>query len=323
MRPEQAIAAPPQEPPASTFERQVGGIGLVEPASENISVGVPVSGLVAEVRVKPGDRVAKGQLLLQLDDRDLRAELALRESHVELAAARLNRLKNAPRAEDLPPAQARVEQARAHLADAESQLRIIESVPDRRAIRAEDLERRRWAVSAARAALEQAEAELARLKAGAWRQDILVAEAELENARRQVDRVRADLDRLRVTAPVAGIILQVKIRPGEFAAAGPLAEPLILMGSLGPLHVRVDVDEKDASRVRPEARAYASPRGNAAVRYPIAFVRFEPYVVPKRNLTGDATERIDTRVLQVIYRLPEDASVRPGQRMDVFIEAEN
>lgn len=323
MMPVQVAAAPPQDPPASEFQRQVGGLGLVESASEDIAIGVPVAGLVVEVRVKPGDLVQRGQALFRLDDRDLRAELALRMSNVELAAARLERLMNTPRAEDLPPAEARVEQARAQLADAESQLRMIEAVTDRRAVRAEDLEKRRWAVSTARAALREAEASLALLKAGAWKYDIAVAQAELEQARRQVERVKADLDRLTVTAPVQGVILQVKVRPGEFAAAAALAQPLILMGASGPLHVRTDVNEKDAWRVKPEARAYASPRGNAKLRFPLTFVRIEPYVVPKRNLTGDATERTDTRVLQVIYRLPENAGLKVGQQMDVYIESEN
>lgn len=316
-------AAPPQEPPSSDFRRQIAGVGMVEPASENIAIGVPVSGLVTEVRVRPGERVHRGQVLLRLDDRELRAEMALRESVVEVAAARLLRLRNAPRSEDILPAEARVEQARAQLADAESQLRLMESVTDRRAIRTEDLERRRWAVSVAKAGLREAEASLARLKAGAWDQDIRVAEAELHQARQQVQRIQADLDRLTVTAPVAGIILQVKVRPGEFAAAGPLTQPLLLMGSGGPLHVRVDVDEKDAWRLRPGAKAYASLRGNARLRVPLTYVRTEPYVVPKRNLTGDTSERTDTRVIQVIFALPGEADVRAGQQMDVYISAES
>lgn len=322
MTPAQVAAAPPHDPPASEFQRQVGGVGMVESASEDISIGVPVPGLVTEVRVKPGDVVQKGQALLRLDDRELRAELALRESSVELAEARLDRLKNAPRAEDIPPVAARVEQAKAQLADAESQLRMIEAVTDRRAVRAEELEKRRWATGSARAALLEAEANLAQLKAGAWRQDILVAQAELQQARQQVERLKADLERLTVTAPIAGVILQVKIRPGEFAAAGPLDQPLVLMGSAGPLHVRVDVDEKDAWRVSPAARAHASVRGNAKLRVPLDLVRIEPYVVPKRNLTGETMERTDTRVLQVIYRLPEGAAVKAGQQMDVYIESE-
>jgi len=320
MKPQQVEAAPPLAPPSSEFERQIGGIGMVEAASENISIGTPVPGLVSAVYVRAGQAVRRGQPLMRLDDRDLGAELALRETAVRVAEARLQRLRNAPRPEDIPPAEARLEQARAQLADAEAQLRIIEAVPDRRAVRTEDLERRRWAVAAARAQLREAEAALAQLRAGAWREDILVAEAELAQARQHLERVRTDLERLTVTAPVSGRILRVNVRAGEFAGA-PAAQPLILMGAEGSPQVRVDVDEKDAWRVRPDARAYGSVRGNAARRFPLRFVRIEPYVVPKRNLTGETTERTDTRVLQVIYALEADAPVYVGQQMDVYIEA--
>jgi len=79
----------------------------------------------------------------------------------------------------------------------------------------------------------------------------------------------------------------------------------MILGSVTPLHVRVDVDEHDAWRVRGGALAAASPRGNGSIRIPLEFVRFEPYVIPKKSLTGDSTERVDTRVLQVIYRVKD------------------
>jgi hypothetical protein len=51
-------------------------------------------------------------------------------------------------------------------------------------------------------------------------------------------------------------------------------------------------------------------------------VRVEPYVVPKRSLTGESTERVDTRVLQVLYRFdPAAMKVYVGQQVDVFVEA--
>ena len=58
------------------------------------------------------------------------------------------------------------------------------------------------------------------------------------------------------------------------------------------------------------------------LKTPLTFVRFEPFVLPKKSLTGDSTERVDTRVLQVIYRVENDAlRLFVGQQMDVFIEA--
>ena len=321
MTPHEVAASPPLAPPSSPYAGQIGATGLAETASENISIGVPVPGLVAQVVVRPGDTLHRGQPLLHLDDRDLRAELALREAALELAEARLERLQKAPRAEEIPPVEARVEEARAQLADVETQLKLIESITDPRAIRLEELEKRRRSVDVAAARLREAEAVLTLLKAGSWKQDLQVAEAEVQQGRRNVERVRADLSRLVVTAPIAGKVLQVNIRAGEYAPAGLVAQPLILMGSDAPLHIRADVDEKEAWRVRPGARALASVRGNSSRQFPLQFVRIEPYVVPKRNLTGDAAERVDTRVLQVIYALPAGSPVYAGQQMDVFIES--
>jgi len=317
-----AGAAPPSAPPATAFSNKVGGVGLVEAASENIAISLPVPGLVTGVFVKAGDTVAKRQRLFTLDDRDLVAELALRRSALQVAEARLEKLRSLPRPEDIPPAEAKVRQAREQLADAQVQFRLMDGVKDKRAIREEDLERRRLAVGAAHARLDEAEADLKLLKAGAWEQDIRIAEAEVAQARSLITRTEADIERLTVTAPIAGRILQCKVRTGEFAQSGPLAQPLILMGSGGELHVRAQVDEQDASRVSAGAPALAMPRGDATHQFRLKFVRFEPYVIPKKNLTGDSSERVDTRVLEVIYALERNAPVYAGQQMDVFIEVQ-
>jgi HlyD family secretion protein len=315
--------APPQTPPTAGFQHTVGAVGLVEASSENISISTAVSGLVVRVYVKPGDRVKANQPLFSLDDRDLRAELATRRATVEAARSRLEKLEQSPRPEELPPAEARVREAEALLADATVQQKLIESVSDRRAIREEDLQRRRRAAQAAAARLEEAKAALVLLKSGSWAPDLKIARAEVTTAEAQVKRLETDIERLTMRAPAAGEILQVNVRAGEYAQVGALAKPLILMGDTSRLNVRVDVDENEAWKVRAEAPANAAERGNSNQQVPLEFVRFEPFVVPKRSLTGESTERVDTRVLQVIYRF-KDSKVpfRVGQQMDVFISTE-
>lgn len=315
-----SAAEPVQTPPRAEFASQLGAVGLVEASSENVAISVPVPGLVTRVAVAAGDRVGKGAVLFQLDDRDLRAELALRQSNVEVVRARLAKLEAGTRPEEIPPATARVAEAQAQLEDARTQLSLIEAVRDKRAIREEDLQKRRRAVEGAEARLEQARASLKLLEAGTWKPDIEVARADLRQAEKQVERVQADLARLTVTSPIAGTILQCKVRAGEYAAAGVLAQPLILMGATETLHVRADIDEKDAWRFEAGRAATGAVRGNAQLRYPLRFVRVEPYVVPKKSLTGESTERVDTRVLQAIYALPKDAQVYLGQQMDIAIE---
>lgn len=321
LRPVESKVEPYMPPPSADFKSKVGAVGIVESSSENIAVSLPVPGLVTAVYVKAGDRVTKGQRLFSLDDRDVRAELALRESNLELAKAKLEKLAASPRPEEIPPAEARVKEAQAQLSDRQVQLQLMESVRDKRAIRVEDLARRRSAVEIAEAKLDQAKTALLLLRAGTWSKDIDVAKAEVDQAASQIERVRADLRRLTVVAPIAGEILQCKIRAGEYAAAGPLAQSLMLLGCVDQLNVRADVDERDAARVKSAAAVVASVRGDARRKFPLRFVRLEPFVVPKKNLTNDSTERVDTRVMQVIYALEKGAPVLPGQQMDVLIEA--
>jgi multidrug efflux pump subunit AcrA (membrane-fusion protein) len=313
---------PPEVPPVAPFEYAIGAVGVVEANTENIALSTPVSGLVTAVYVQVGDPVQAGQKLFSLDDRDLRAELQVRQKALELARQQLERLLRAPRPEEIPVAEARVAEAEQDLADARVRQQLIESIVDRRAISEEELQRRRIATKAAEARLRQARANLALLKAGTWEPDVRVARAQVALAEAEVQRVHTDIERLTITAPVDGQILQANVKVGEFAQSGPLAKALMLFGAVDHLHVRTDVDEHQGFKVSPDAGAYALVRGNSALRAPLQFVSFEPYVVPKRSLTGDTTERVDTRVLQVIYRLERDAlPVFIGQQVDVFIEA--
>jgi len=283
-QPHRTPTDPPAPPAVSDFADTVAAVGLIEASTENIWMGTPLGGVVERVFVTAGQTVRRGEPLFELDTRQLRAELAVRERAVSVA-------------------QARVRVAEARVDDLRRQLEFVEQVKDKRAISAEESTRRRSAVETATAELDEGRSEIAA-------------------AESQVRSVQVDLDRSVVRAPLDAAVLQVKVRVGEFAPAAATANPLILLGRSKPLHVRVDVDENEAWRVRQGAPAVGHVRGNADLKAPLQFVRFEPFVVPKRSLTGDSTERVDTRVLQVIYRVErDDVPLFVGQQLDVFIDA--
>ncbi len=317
------IAQPVAGPAAAEFASFVAGAGLVEPSSELIAIGTPLAGIVSEVAVTVGAQVAAGDVLFRLDDRALQAQLASDEAAVAAAKAQLDRLVAAPRSEDLPVAQARVVEVAAAVADAKQQLGLAESITVPGAISVDDLNRRRFALQAVTARAAQAQAEFARLQAGTWAPDLAVAKAQLAQAEAKAAATRIEQQRVVIRAPRAAEVLQVGIRAGEFAQAGVTATPLLLLGDTATLHVRIDIDENDAWRLRPGAAAECFVRGNNRLRTTLRFVRMEPYVVPKRSLTGDSAERVDTRVLQVIYAFdPKALPARVGQQVDAFIEAE-
>jgi len=284
-QPRREPTQPPARPPLSDFTSTVAAVGLVEASTENISVGTPLAGVVARVLATPGQTVKAGEPLFELDIRQLRADLAVKEQ--TLAVAR-----------------ARAEVAKARREDLQHQLDFAEQVKDKRAISAEELTRRSSAVQTAAAEVEEAKVQVAA-------------------AQSQAHAVEVEMERSIVRSPIDGEVLQVKLRAGEFAPAAPTSTPLVLLGRSKPLHVRVDVDEHEGWRVRPGAAGVGHLRGNAEVTTPLRFVRFEPFVVPKRSLTGDSTERVDTRVLQVIYRVErDDLPLFVGQQLDVFIDAQ-
>jgi HlyD family secretion protein len=283
-QPGRQSTTPPSAPPESTFEHSVAAVGLIEASTENIAIGSHLAGVVDKVFVTVGDAVKAGDPLFKLDDRHFRAQLAQARAAEQAAKAR-------------------VAVAAAALDDVTRQLRFAEGLSDPGAISQEEVTRRRSAVQTARAKLTEAQA------------DAVTAAA-------QIGMIETELQRTVVTAPTDGEVLQVKLRAGEFAVAGATANPMILLGRPRPLHLRVDVDEHEAWRVRPDAKATAAVRGNSDLKTPLTFVRFEPFVLPKKSLTGDSTERVDTRVLQVIYRIDRgDLRLFIGQQMDVFIDA--
>lgn len=274
---------PPSPPPVASFSDTVAAVGLIEASTENIAIGAPLAGVVEKVFVQAGDQVSAGAPLFAQETRHLRSTLGVRRAA-------------------LVTAHAHVLTAETSLADAQDQLDRSQRLGSEKVISTDELMRKKFAVQTSQARLAESRAE------------VTAAEA-------QIAEMETEIERSTVRAPIDAQVLQVKVRAGEFAPAGQTSEPLLLLGGARPLHVRVDVDEQEGWRVRAEAGATAYVRGNSALKTPLNFVRFEPMVVPKKSLTGASTERVDTRVLQVIYAVANDQlPLFVGQQMDVFID---
>lgn len=151
---------------------------------------------------------------------------------------------------------------------------------------------------------------------------VAAAEASVESAKARLEAAQVALAKLTVTAPVAGRVLKVNIRAGNFVEANGSQTPIVL-GNDDPLYVRVSIDENDVWRLQPGAEAIGALRGNRDIKFPLKFVRVEPYVIPKKSLTGTTTERVDTRIIEVLYEIAaKEQPLYIGQLVDVFIKAE-
>jgi multidrug resistance efflux pump len=264
-----------------------------------------------------------GDVLFRLDDRQQRANLAVQESQLAEAQAMLRRWEQLPRVEVVPPREARVRRIEADSAVCAVRRRRGRKMVAENVIPDQELAAREQAYSATQAGHSQAKAEDVRLKALAREADLAVARAQVARSQQLVDQARVELDRLVVRAPMAGTVLKVDVRPGEYVGTPP-GKPIVVLGDLSRLHVRVDIDEQDLARFAPGMSGQGFVRGDTQTPLALSFVRVEPFTQPKRSLTGAGDERIDTRVLQVIYAI-ESASrtVYVGQQIEVFLDADS
>lgn len=147
-------------------------------------------------------------------------------------------------------------------------------------------------------------------------------QALIDAAEAAVRRDEVQLELHTIRAPSRCRILQIRCHPGEYLAATQSSAAPMIVGVTDPLHIRVAIDEADIPRFSETADAYAVVRGRAERRVPLRFVRRESLVIPKTNLAGGQRERIDTRVLEVIFAVHEaDLGATVGQLVDVYLSA--
>lgn len=312
-------------PPRSPYEFFIAGAGMLESASENVPIGVPVGQVVEKVFVQAGDFCKKGDPLFQLNSNVTKARLQAALSDADVAKAELEKLIKQPRPEEVPPLEFAKQTSLANWQESKAHLDLYSNIQKTAAISQDEYIKAFYSERASYYALKQAEANLDLKLAGAWIEDITIASKTLSLKQAQVSTVQAELNQLLVLAPFDGQVLQVKLYPGAYAQSFydvPYTDCMLLYGKTDPICVRVNIDEEDAWRFRPGAPATVFVRGNAKLMAKCTYLRTEPFIVPKRFLTGDNSEQTDTRVLQVIYQLEKkDLPIYIGQVTDVYIEA--
>lgn len=258
-------------PPKSTYEKNIAGVGVVEPVSSLIAVGAELSGIVREMRVRVGQIVKKGDVLYILDQRDIDAQIASIKSNLNSAKVQMQTAKAA--------------------------FDLVKDLENDPAISKDDFNHRKFTY--------------------------LSSLANIDVIKSQLEQAYTTKARLHVTAPLDGMIIEVNVRLGEYATAGIVPVPLIRMGNVSRLRVRVEVDEEFINRINPKLEAYGMFRDDPTTRIPLVFSHFENYVRPKTNLVV-ANERVDTRVVRALYLLPETFKAKfLGQQMDVYIKDTN
>jgi len=331
--------SPVFQPASNPYAQGIFANGIIESYQahgENINIYPDVSGTVREILVAEGETVKKGAPLLEIDNTVQRATTEQQKAQTEAAGSLLQELRAQPRKENLDVARAQVELATASLKSAQDTLTKQQHSYDLepRSVSKDTLDTVRNSVKVAKANLDVVTRQFELTRAGAWTFDI-------QNQKRQVDALSkawsastALLAKYTVRAPTDGVILSIQAALGSYVSSqgayGTYTQglgPIVVMGtgrSSGYMGVRCYVDEILIPKLPSADKIVAtmSIRGTTTT-IPLEFVRLQPYVSPKIELSDQRLEKVDLRVLPAIFRFqpPSDIEVYPGEMVDVYIGA--
>jgi HlyD family secretion protein len=321
-------------PISSPYDSAIFANGMIEsdqPSGENINVFPEVSGPIIKVFVQEGQEVSAGTLLFKIDDSVQRATTEQLRLQAEASLSLLNELKAEPRPETLAI-------ARVQVALAESNLKAAEDPYDKdraaydldsKTISTTVLDSAKDAVDQASVSLQVAQSQLELTKAGAWSYDI-DNQAKLSSSQKQeYESANTLLNKYSVKAPIDGVVLTVNAAVGGYVSSQgdydtytQLFDPVVVVGAPQKyLSVRCYVDEILVSRLPAPGRIVAQMQITGSdIKVPLEFVRVQPYISPKIELSNEKQEQVDLRVLPVIFRFEKkDSPVYPGQMVDVYI----
>lgn len=306
----------------SPFLTYINGIGIVEPASGNIYIGIPFNRIVKKVNVKVNEKVKKGEDLIELDNQDLIASLHVKEKEHEKTVANLQKLEALPRKEDLVIAEEALKKAQVAFNESQTQYEMVANLPNPHAISKEEHDKRLYKYQQAEAEMKERQAQYEKIKAGAWKSELTIASHEIEQAQADIEAIRAEIERTYIKSPIDGTVLQIKIHEGETVASDH-SKAIIVLGNVDDLNLRVSIDQFNVTALQPDVPAIAYRQGDHTTEFPLKFLHVEPLMVPKKYLTNESEEKVDTQVLEILYRIEKkDSRLFVGEQMDVFIDVE-
>jgi HlyD family secretion protein len=330
--------APVFDPTANPYSAGIYANGIIQSDQTNgtnIALYPEVAGSVIQIPVSEGQRVKRGDVLLVLDATVQQATVEQLLAQAQAAQAALAELRAEPRPESLAVVTAQVDVAQATLKMNMDNLTKLEGIAksDPGLISRDQLDNAANAVAVATAGLSVVRKQQELVKAGAWKYDVQSQTQQYLALDKAHQAAAAQLAKYTLRAPVDGTVLSIQTAVGSYVSVqgtyDPISAangPVILMGggAADELSVRCYIDEILIQRLvlTQDTPARMFIRGTE-ISIPLQYVRVQPYVSPKIQLSSGRTERVDLRVLPVIFRMkrPPGVQLYPGQLVDVYIES--
>jgi ABC exporter DevB family membrane fusion protein len=349
-RDEQKILAEERIEQNNPAPNLISAPGVVEAVSEEIEVGAEINGKIREVLVEEGDEVVKGQTVAVLENADFQAQIAAAKTHIgtlrrqqETAEAGLlqaqaerERLANGARAEERREAQADFERTLPNVENARREYERRQRLYASGDVSREEFERARTAYENAAKQSETIRQRFNVVNAEARPDDLRKADAAIGLAQAQVRefdalvreaeaRVRtaqANYEKTIVRAPIAGVVLRKRLKNGE-SVSPENASGIVTIADVSALRVRVDLDERDVAKIRASQTAFVTADAYGARKFYGRVVKIGQILGRKNFRTERPTEKVDTKILEVLIELDADQKLPLGLRVDSFIEIKN
>jgi HlyD family secretion protein len=304
-------------PPDSAL---LAGNAMVEPAQPETKVAGQVAARIGAVLVAEGDRVERDAPLVLMDSSVEKAALEASDADLATAKATYARVVHGNRSEDIDAALADASSAKARADNSKEILGRTQKLIAGGAATPDDLDRAKNTAAADDAAYKSLTARARAMTAGSRYEDIAEAKAKVVASEARRDQARATVERLTVRAPIAGQVLRIKYREGEYYNPTS-SESLVILGDTTKLRVRIDIDERDVSRVSLGARGFAIADAWSGRRFPGKVVEIGRRMGRKNVRTDDPVERIDTKILEVVLELEDANTLVPGLRVMGYLSA--
>ena len=345
-RPPETVHAAEQK--ASVATAVVAAPGIVEAVSEEIEVGAEVPGKLREVSIEEGESVVKGQVIATIENADYatavqtaRAQIeTLRSAQVSARArasqarADRDRIANASRTEERREARSAYEQTLPAVENSRREFERSERLYRSGDVSREEYERAQTAYETSKKQAATMQERYNVVNAPARRDDLAKADAavvlaesqvrefdaQISEATARVHEAEARLDKTVIRAPIAGVVLRKRLKAGESVTPESMTG-IVTIADTSSLRIRVDIDETDVAKIREGQAAYVTADAYGDRKFTARVVKIGQILGRKNFRTERPTEKVDTKILEVLLELDLSERLPLGLRVDAFISA--
>jgi multidrug efflux pump subunit AcrA (membrane-fusion protein) len=316
---------------AETAPVEAGDVGerivaraVVVPREGVAEVRSRSDGKVVKVLVRVGQTVRSGELLAEIEPETVVSEVARREAELDSLRGSASSVAQGARPEEVSLAEAELRATKEELELAETRAAREQKLVDRGVSPTAAVDEANRARGVARARVEAADARLRLAKAGGRKSEITSANARVRAARAAVSQARQELDKTKILAPIAGVVLSRGIDPGDVIAgsAAGVGAPVFEIADVSNVELQMEVEEVDSSRLVAGLEVRVTPSGRPDTIGMGTVSRVGAQLQRRSIGAFDARERGEgwVRVGWIDVRWEDDRVMPLGQRVEVVAE---